>query len=139
MFPELFSRALVGSSGGDSCLSPVVPKTFWQQHVEALSQLLALHEEEVWAVRGDYDMIWQKHDEVRRNLDMAWWKLEKTMQMIVEGSLEVQGLWECLEQLEAQAEQQAEVQQGAAEVEGAWAEVERQCEEWLANKVALGH
>ncbi|KAG5349049.1 hypothetical protein C0989_006373 [Termitomyces sp. Mn162] len=56
----------------------------------------------------------------------------------MEGSLEVQELWECLGQLKAGAEQQVEVQQGATEAEKAQAEAERQHEEWLANEAASG-
>ncbi|KAG5349567.1 hypothetical protein C0989_003067 [Termitomyces sp. Mn162] len=108
-------------SGRGPVPSPVVSEMLWQQWAEALSQLLVSHEE-VQRIMEDCDGIQWKHDEAWRGQDLAQEELEGATQMIVEGLLEVWGLWKWLVQSEAWAEQRAEVEQGAVEAERARAE-----------------
>ncbi|KAG5335388.1 hypothetical protein C0989_001261 [Termitomyces sp. Mn162] len=111
---------------------PSITKVFLCQQVEALLTALVAWEGELCKVGEDCDTVWRKRNVVQ-------WDYNIAVQTAMVRSLEVQGLWKHLSQLEAQSAGEVEGQQVLSEEGMLWAKVEaaRWKEEWLVSKAAL--
>ncbi|KAG5329329.1 hypothetical protein C0989_009685 [Termitomyces sp. Mn162] len=112
---------------------PLIMEVFLHKQVEALTTLLAAWKGELQWAREDCDVA-------RMEKEAMEWERNTLVCMAMEQALEVQGLWECLMQMEGQPAGEAEGWGRVLGGDALWAELEaaRRREDWLANEAASG-